>query len=421
MVGRLTIFKQLTAFCLLSTSLAGAADFTAQRQAVLALGTLTAPPAWEKIPGRSDGPNLRAIYFDTLPYKGRRTKVFAWIGFPTNRTRNVPGVVLVHGGGGTAFKKWVQRWNARGFAAISIAVEGQTDERDAAAKDRDNPSGWKRHRWAGPRRIGIYGDSDQPLQDQWMYHAVADTILANSLLRSLPAVDPDNVGVMGISWGGVIVSTVIGIDDRFAFAIPTYGCGNLAEAANQYGRALGNNQVYRQVWDPMLRMHRVRVPTLWFSWPGDKHFPLDKQAACYRAAPGPHLAALVPGMRHGHRPAWQRPESYAFAESVVHTGMPWCQQTAVELDGGRARIRFRCTKRVDKAILIWTADGGFTGNSRWQTSAAKCQQNRDCVTVEVMLPPGTTAWFVNLHTGDLIASGDFLELGTPRILSNTNE
>ena len=48
---------------------------------------------------------------------------------------------------------------------------------------------------------------------------------------------------MGISWGGVITSTVIGIDDRFAFAIPTYGCGDLAEVPNQYGKSLGNHDL----------------------------------------------------------------------------------------------------------------------------------------------------------------------------------
>jgi hypothetical protein len=95
--------------------------------------------------------------------------------------------------------------------------------------------GYRRHAWAGPQRNGIYGNSSEPLADQWIYHAVADTVLANSLLRSLPEVDADKVGVMGISWGGVITSTVIGIDERFAFAIPMYGCGELFKAANQYG------------------------------------------------------------------------------------------------------------------------------------------------------------------------------------------
>ena len=114
---------------------------------------------------------------------------------------------LVHGGGGSAFKNWVQEWNARGYAAISIAVEGQTDNRVGKA--------WQSHEWAGPKRNGIYHDSAESLQNQWMYHAVADTILANSLIRSIDGVDASRVGILGISWGGVITSTVIGIDDRF--------------------------------------------------------------------------------------------------------------------------------------------------------------------------------------------------------------
>lgn len=163
------------------------------------------------------------------------------------------------------------------------------------------------------------------MEDQWIYHAVADTVIANSLLRSLPEVDADKVGVMGISWGGVITATVIGIDDRFAFAIPMYGCGGLSTSGNQYGRALGTNALYCEAWDPLVRMDRLHMPVLWFSWPQDAHFPLDCQAACYRAAAGPHMVSLVPGMGHGHD--FRAPQGYAFAESVVREGKPWCVQS----------------------------------------------------------------------------------------------
>src|SRR5262249_24596466 len=78
---------------------------------------------------------------------------------------------------------------------------------------------WKRHPWAGPAREGIYGDTGAPLSDQWMYHAVADVVLADSWLRSLPEVDERHVGLMGISWGGIVASTVAGIDNRFAIVI----------------------------------------------------------------------------------------------------------------------------------------------------------------------------------------------------------
>ena len=76
-----------------------------------------------------------------------------------------------------------------------------------------------------------------------MYHAVSQTILANSLLRSLPEVEDEQVGLMGVSWGGIISSIVLGIDQRFAFTIPVYGCGYLNEADNHYKPALSNNHV----------------------------------------------------------------------------------------------------------------------------------------------------------------------------------
>lgn len=87
-----------------------------------------------------------------------------------------------------------------------------------------------------------------------MHHAVADTVLANLLLRSHAEVASQKGGLTGISWGGVIASAVIGIGPRLAFAGPACGCGHLFDAANQWGEALDGNRLYREVWDPMVQM-----------------------------------------------------------------------------------------------------------------------------------------------------------------------
>jgi len=382
----------------------GLSVFAGPLDDVVALGHLTNAPVVTPAKGYESFGGLNAVYFDAPDWKGRPTKVFAWLGLPEKQQGKVPGIVLVHGGGGTAFKEWVKLWNDRGFAAISIAVEGQTDERDA-----QNSKAWKQHAWAGPARNGIYGDFAEPLKDQWMYHAVADTVLANSLLRSLPEVDADKVGIMGISWGGVITSAAIGIDNRFAFAIPTYGCGNLAEAQNQYGRALGHNDLYKQVWDPLLRLKHVKIPVLWFSWPGDQHFPLDKQAACYHAMPGPAMVSLVPGMQHGHAPAWNRPESYAFAKSVVEEGLPWCRQIECRGSSGEGRVVFESAKPLERAVLVSTTDTGITGSRKWIESPAVLTREGDVWIASAPLPPGTTAWFINVHSGGLTVSSEFQE------------
>ena len=409
----MSAIKWAVIFIAMLDALSVQADYYAKETKVLALAELTDAPIVRNDKGQRiviGTGELKTIYFDGLMYEGKSTRVYAWIGIPEGASANdkIPGIVLVHGGGGTAFKEWVEKWTAHGYAAISIAVEGQIDER-APREPGDRRGRWKKHAWAGPSRVGIYGDSDKPLEEQWMYHAVADVVLANSLLRSLPQVDHERVGLMGISWGGIITSTVIGIDNRFAFAIPTYGCGNMSQAANQYGRALGNNDVYKKVWDPILRLKNVEIPTLWLSWPEDQHFPLDKQASCYRAVSGLYLVSLIPGMRHGHMPGWNPPDSYAFANSVVKSGKPWGKQISLEIEQGRMIVFFESSSSLDEAILVSTTDTGITGKRTWAQSPAKLERQAGQWVVTATWPEGTTACFVNVKSGDLTLSSDYVE------------
>ena len=347
---------------------------------------------------------IKPIFFEGLAYQGTPTRVFAWLGLPKNPSGKVPGVVLVHGGGGTAFKEWVQKWNEQGFAAISIAVEGQTDERIPGA-----PPGaqWQRHATAGPARHGIYGDSAEPLANQWMYHAVADTVLAHSLLRSLPEVDAARVGVCGISWGGIITSTVVGIDARFAFGIPIYGCGALDRAAENYVRALRDNTLYREVWEPLLRLPRATMPLLWLTGPRDAHFPLDVQQASYRAAPGPRMVSIPFDMKHSHPAGWNPPDSYAFAKSIVETGRPWAREVSQEIRDGVARVTFDVMPAVSTATLISKRDAD------WEKSPAQLKTTSGRVTASARLPAGTTTYYFNIEASGLTVSSEYQPIALP--------
>jgi dienelactone hydrolase len=378
---------------------AAAADPAHLRVQITALGDLKSPPAVHAAEGFAAEGTVKPLFFEGLPYRGKPTRVFAWLGLPAAKSpaEKVPGVVLVHGGGGTAFKEWVQKWNAQGFAAIAMAVEGQTDVRIPGA-----PAGaqWQRHALGGPARNGIYGDAAEPLADQWMFHAVADVILAHSLLRSQPAVDAARVGVCGISWGGIITSTVVGIDSRFAFGIPIYGCGALDRAPNHYGKALGNLALYREVWDPVLRLPRATMPLLWFTGPSDAHFPLEFQQASYRAAPGPRLVSVPFGMKHGHGAGWNPPDSYAFAKAVVATGRPWAREVSRDFVAGSARVIFEVVPAVDAGILV------FRRGADWEQAPARVETSSGRVTASATVPAGTTAYFFNLAAGGLTLSSE---------------
>ena len=190
---------------------------------------------------------VRGLYYDGLPWRGEPTRVFAWFGLPERAPgEKVPAMVLAHGGGGTAFDEWVRIWNRRGYAAIAMDLEGTLPIGEHPNRTR--------HEWAGPKRLDAFDDIDDSPEDQWFYHAVADIALAHSLLRSMPEIDPDRIGLTGISWGGILACTVAGVDHRFRCTIPVYGCGYLDEAPVFQSRweALGpeRSQRWNTLWDP---------------------------------------------------------------------------------------------------------------------------------------------------------------------------
>ena len=399
------MMRSLLGLIFLSATLV--ADPTNDRKVVLGLvdTCAPAPKTYDAEGFKADG-QVHAIFYDTLPWNGKPTRAFAWIGLPAKREGKIPGIVLVHGGGGTAYKEWVQKWNAQGFAAISIAVEGQTDV-DEKKEAKGRPV-WARHAFSGPARDGTFADTKLPVKEQWMYHALADTMLANSLLRSLPEVDASKIGVMGVSWGGVITSTIIGLDERFAFGIPTYGCGHLFDAENHWGVALHDNEGYKQVWDGMNYADHVKMPVLWFSWPQDNHFPLGCQAENYRKAPGPRMVSLISKMGHSHPAGWNPPDSYAFAKSVVETGKPWGSSPSATTKDGHAIAIFASSMPLDRAVLISTTDQGFTGTRKWVETPAAFEAKT--MTASAPLPAGTTAWYVNAFADKLTLSSDYQEI-----------
>jgi hypothetical protein len=188
----------------------------------------------------------------------------------------------------------------------------------------------------------------------------------------------------------------------------------MAAAANEYGQALADQALYREVWDPRLRLGRSSMPTLWLSWTGDTHFPLDQQAACYQAASGPRMVSLIPEMGHSHPSAWTPGDSYAFADSITRDGRPWCVQTGITIIGTVVRVTFSSTKTIDTALISSSGDSGATGERDWKDTPAILQQAGTDITVEAEIPAGSNSWFILLKSGDLHACSDYQGAGTAR-------
>ena len=114
-------------------------------------------PATQPAEGfKADG--MQAIYFDALPWNGQPTRAFAWVGMPEHKPGvKVPAMVLIHGGGGTAFDVWVRLWTSRGYAAIAMDTCGQLP--------RGKYGHWDRGEKGGPAGWGGWDQTDLPVED----------------------------------------------------------------------------------------------------------------------------------------------------------------------------------------------------------------------------------------------------------------
>ncbi len=353
---------------------------------VAALGQ--APKTSPADPIRADG--LKAIFFDGPLYQGKPTHVFAWLGLPkVEPGQKVPGIVLVHGGGGTAFEAWVRLWNERGYAAIAFDTCGALPVHTA------DPKQWQHQDAGGPPGWGGWTQIDNPRQDQWTYHAVADGILADSLLRSLPQVDPERIGVTGISWGGYLTSLLAGVDQRFKFAIPVYGCG----FTNEHGFAhnvedLGPERAARWMrwWDPSSYLAGATMPMLWVDGTNDFAYTMNAWQKSYRLPKSAHTLVLRPRMAHGHQSGWAPKEIATFADSIVNGGEPLPRITGQGRDGGKVWATFTASRPIAKAELEFTKDTGSWQQRLWEVAPAAFADGK--VTAE--LPEGTTVYYLNL-------------------------
>ncbi len=359
-------------------------------------------------------PGVKAVFYDGMPYQGRNTRIFAWYGFPDRFSGKVPAIVLVHGGGGTAFPDWVRLWNSRGYAAIAMDTCGGVPAWFNSNYCR-NP--WPRHEWSGPLGWGLDKVSfapELPPEEQWPYHAVSAVVLAHSLIRSFPEVDANRIGVTGVSWGGYLTCLSAGIDNRFAFAAPVYGCGFLGRTSvgltfeSKGRRDEIRHRKWLSMWDPEHYLPDAKMPFLWVNGTNDFAFPMDSMQLSYRLTRKRHLAIRV-RMPHAHGGAGEKPEEILMmADHQCKKGPVPAIFTAQGRRKQNAWARFKSSLPVKSAELNYTRALGHWTDRTWNTVPAEISGN--CVSA--VLPKSATVYFFNIfdETGR-VASSEHVCLG----------
>lgn len=370
------------------------------REELSGSGVFTAPGVYptDEYDALKVYPNLQGLFFEGLPYHGNPTRVFCWYGVPEGIEpgQKLPAVVLLHGGGGNVYPEWVKKWNDQGYIAISLALEGQLPGiRNTSLPEPYYPV----HDFSGPYRQGFFNDlENESLQDQWFYHAVADAIIANSLLRSFPEVDSTKIGLTGISWGGILANVVAGLDDRFAFIIPVYGCGYLHETPT-YSTMLGRlnpdaQSFYLENWEPSLYIPFHAAPTLFVNGTNDCHFSMNSFTKTYESSPNEKYLRVEHNMLHGHAPGWTPNSIYAFADYVVRGGSKPFLVYSIELTA-RGEATFSYEGDIAKAEIYATTDTADWSCDKYEWTKIPAVIDSEDKIIKGNLPWGTKYYFVN--------------------------
>lgn len=328
--------------------------------------------------------NIWSLLYENEPYLGKPTQVFAYLGFPEDLSVPVPAMVLVHGGGGTAFKEWVQLWNNRGYAAIAMDLGG------CGPNGQPLPDG-------GPRQDneGKFFDLFRlGWENTWTYQAVAACIRASSLLRSFPVIDPERIGVTGISWGGYLVCLLSALDPRFACAISVYGAGFLqvdSQWSDYFACMTVDQRIeWHQYCDPASFLSRAQVPLFLITGTTDQAYPLNSHRLSYSLIQAPVTVAIKLGMRHSHEAAWEAKEVYLFADSILKEGPAFPQFGELEFRENEVRVPVMSIGKIQSARLLFTMDEGPWKNRDWNVMLAQVEGN----TIKAPVLPGITAYLI---------------------------
>lgn len=356
-----------------------------------------------------DGP-IHSLLYSGEPFDGHETEVFAFYASPATlgeaeSNQDFPGVVLIHGGGGTAFAEWVWLWAKRGYAAIAMDLNGSRPIDplyDAEGVPVLNQASRGETRTRLPNGGPEHGHQQKfdsiggDISDDWPYHAVASVMRAHSLLRSFPDVDEGHIGVTGISWGGYTTCLVAAVDTRFQAAVPVYGCGYLFEGESVQKPAIDKLGDRRQAWidayDPSSLLRYCRVPILFVNGTNDIHYTLDSYQKSFDVVPGPKEMRIEVNMRHGHPPGWAPQEIGLFIDSYCRGGVPLVDLGPPTVSGETIAVQYSSKIPLKSTTLHYTTDTGLRSERTWKSLPGTFTEN----SITTPQPPSdANTWFIS--------------------------
>ena len=231
---------------------------------------------WEE-----DGVVVRVIRYRVGIFKGEKAMVAGIYGFP-KESRQLPGLLQIHGGGQYADSKAVVTNAKRGYATLSLSWAGRISSSEYRVSPNEVKLFWEGKTddpayrvitdWGAldayhaPSRHGLdafatirdgledwtFDDVESPRNNSWFLCTMAAR-RGLTFLEQQPEVDGDRLGVYGHSMGGKLTVATTGTDKRVKAAAPS--CGGISDRYNAnplYNATVGDAPALAQIGCPII-------------------------------------------------------------------------------------------------------------------------------------------------------------------------
>jgi len=354
---------------------------------------------------QEDGCAFETLRFIGEVANGVRTRVFAMQGAPMGKTR-LPGILHIHGGGQTYSAEWVKFWTRRGYVCVSFDFCGPWQQRTEFT-DWGPIAHANMAQAAGGLQV-----HPTPRESSWFHWAKAAR-RALTLLANHPSVDPQRLGIFGISVGGNLTSMVAGSDRRVKCAVAIYGSGynyDRRKAALGFPEQTPDLALFQQTLSPEAHAPYVTCPFLHLDATNDFHAWLDYSDELLGAMKGETRQAFTPHYNHHTEPE-QGADLALWMDRYLRQGKPFpaSPRVAVRLNGQGipiGRLTVKEATQVRRVDFYYALGDRIPPARFWRAVVAERRGNEWRALLPVMDTWSDLHFFANVlyNSGALLSS-----------------
>lgn len=240
------------------------------------------------------GIRVKEVFYPGRPFNGQATRIFGYYCYPAKHFSPLPALLISHGGGGSADVKTALRWANYGYAVLVIDLPGKGKQR-------------RRSRSTGPDMdVKNLLNTADPASNYLLF-AVAAARNGIDFLSKQPEVDRNKIGMMGLSWGGVLTLLTNGQEPRLKAAVNVFGAGFIPEGCTWQEQFRSKSHLERVHWnkllDPSNFLASQRSPILFITGTNDHCYYLHTFQKSYDRVKMEKQYYLVANLRHQFLPS----------------------------------------------------------------------------------------------------------------------